>query len=359
MILESTMVAKDDFISKIIGTMHDNCDVGTVSPLFDNHAYFRMFGATVDEHMREQPRLRSLKVYDSITTLPYALYIRWGLWEKTGGFCAEYTSLYATVVDFQLRALKSGYRNVISLDAFMEVSSKMPIEVISGHDTEVMQRRWGVHYTNNTIGNNYLINMIERLETKPSNILEVGCDMGENLIMLKNLYPDASLYGIELNGNAVEIAKTFANVVQGNIETDIIPFKAVKFDFIIFGDVLEHLRNPEETVRMCREYLTENGRIVSSIPNVQHISILNNLLKGRFPYAEQGLLDKTHIHLFTGYEIMQMFAKTGYTIEEMIFTIYPISAEEQNTLDKLKANFPYTDEKSMKAFQYITCAKKI
>ena len=90
-------------------------------------------------------------------------------------------------------------------------------------------------------------------------------------------------------------AKHLAEVKVGNIEDQEIPFEGA-FDYIIFGDVLEHLHDPQGIVRFCREKLTERGCILTSIPNVMHVTVMEQLLKGRFEYQDTGLLDRSHIH---------------------------------------------------------------
>ena len=124
------------------------------------------------------------------------------------------------------------------------------------------------------------------------------------------------MFGLEINQNAAKIASKIANVRQGNIEDQQIPFEE-KFDYILFGDVLEHLRNPEGTISYCRKYLTSQGKIITSIPNLMHYSVIRELLKGNFEYTSTGLLDRTHIHFFTYNEIFHMFQENGYEIQEI------------------------------------------
>ena len=64
----------------------------------------------------------------------------------------------------------------------------------------------------------------------------------------------------------------------GNIDELRVPFQE-KFDYIIFGDVLEHLMNPEEVLRKLRKYLKTGGHIIISMPNVKHYSVLLPLLR--------------------------------------------------------------------------------
>lgn len=56
---------------------------------------------------------------------------------------------------------------------------------------------------------------------------------------------------------------------------------------------------------------------MASIPNVMNIEVVVSLLKGDFTYRDHGLLDRTHIHLFTLREIGRMFREAGYVIENI------------------------------------------
>jgi hypothetical protein len=65
-----------------------------------------------------------------------------------------------------------------------------------------------------------------------------------------------------------------------------------------------------------RRYLAENGKILCSIPNIMHVSVLIPLLKGEFRYREAGILDKTHIRFFTLYSAYEMLTEAGYAVEK-------------------------------------------
>jgi 2-polyprenyl-3-methyl-5-hydroxy-6-metoxy-1,4-benzoquinol methylase len=354
-ILDSELYAKDDFIGRLERVIQGGGKIGTASPFLSCDVYNILFGQKIDEQNCEEN-------LQTMVSQPCVIYIKWEAWEKIRGFNTNIISPYYVIIDFQLKVLKNGYRNIISVDAFVGSDSTMSVMDISGetytHDMGIMESTWGMHYFN-VAPNHNLVSLIEGINSDDiKNILEIGCDCGATLMAIKNVHTSALLYGIELNENAVGIAKSFANVICGNIETDGISFDGVKFDVIIFGDVLEHLKDPESIIKMCKEHLSDNGRIICSIPNVQHISVLRQLIYGRFTYTETGLLDKTHIHLFTKYEILKMFENAGYSVEIMLFNQFPISNEEQEMVDKLKNTFPDIEEQGMKAFQYLVCAKK-
>ncbi len=97
----------------------------------------------------------------------------------------------------------------------------------------------------------------------------------------------------------------------GNIENFYWTRTEKKYQYIIFADVLEHLRIPKEVLKRCKEFLDENGRILVSIPNIAHNSVIIELLKDNFEYQPTGLLDETHVHFFTRKSFEKMVEECG------------------------------------------------
>ena len=198
--------------------------------------------------------------------------------------------------------------------------------------------------------------LIQRDADEAFTVLEVGCDMGANLLGIKNMYPNARIFGLEINESAASVGAHVADICYGNIEDEKVPF-AEKFDYIIFGDVLEHLHNPLRTIEYCRSLLKADGRILASIPNLMHISVMQQLLRGEFRYTDVGLLDRTHIHLFTEKEIIRMFCDAGYTIEELL-SVCDVITEEQRQLEQaLLAISTDVRPEMYETYQYTVVAK--
>ena len=168
-------------------------------------------------------------------------------------------------------------------------------------DRQRMKEKWGMNYFNEN-PNLYLLSRIKDEKERLLYILEIGCDCGANLLWLKNRYPNAELFGVELNPKSAKIANHFVNTQVGNVEEKKLDFGNIKFDYIIFGDVLEHLKNPAGAISYCKGLLAPEGKVIASIPNLMHYSVLQRLLNGYFSYSDIGLLDRTHIHFFTYYE---------------------------------------------------------
>jgi predicted SAM-dependent methyltransferase len=92
-------------------------------------------------------------------------------------------------------------------------------------------------------------------------------------------------------------------------------FKEETYDCILMADILEHLKENEKILKSCRNLLKKNGKLIVSVPNIAHSSIIGSLFKGKFEYRDEGLLDQTHIRFFTRESIADLIEKCRFSIE--------------------------------------------
>jgi 2-polyprenyl-3-methyl-5-hydroxy-6-metoxy-1,4-benzoquinol methylase len=160
-------------------------------------------------------------------------------------------------------------------------------------------------------------------------VLDVGCGAGSLGAVLKQ-ERGIEVAGIELFPQAAEIAEgRLDHLVREDLDrVETIPFPDGHFDAIVFGDVLEHLRDPQRLLRALRRYLADDGVVICSIPNVKHWSVVFPLLvKDRWEYADSGLLDRTHVHFFTLHEIDAMLRAAGFAPREVDVEEIPLPAQ--------------------------------
>lgn len=144
-------------------------------------------------------------------------------------------------------------------------------------------------------------------------ILEVGCARGRLGHELKR--QDASRYvaGVERDSDAGQVAKErLDEVFVLDVQADIPPIEPGSLDCILFGDVLEHLLDPEDVLRRYRDLLAPDGIVLISVPNVQHFSVIKSLLRGDFMYQPAGLLDSTHLRFFTYMSFAKLLLDAGF-----------------------------------------------
>ena len=186
---------------------------------------------------------------------------------------------------------------------------------------------------------------------------------------LGTLYVAASLkqaghevWGVKMSPKAAARARDkLDHVFVGTIEDFLISSETngVKFDYIIFGDVLEHLVSPEQVLRACRPILSSCGSIAASIPNVAHTAVRLMLLEGRWDYADFGILDKSHLRFFTRKSIVDLFSNGGFEVHLMDAVTMPTDGTGINVDPELiEATAGLIPDNDQEVFQYTILAKK-
>lgn len=166
-----------------------------------------------------------------------------------------------------------------------------------------------------------------------STVLEFGCAEGRMTRYMSEVL-NCRVYIVEIDPNAYKIALKYAqDGICGDAEKLLWreAFKGVTFDYILFADVLEHLRDPRSVLDAAQELMREDGSVLVSIPNIAHSDIICNLMQNKFSYTSLGLLDDTHIH-FWGKQDFAPFARSAnLTVVEENASYLPVGRTEQKT----------------------------
>src|SRR6266478_32839 len=155
--------------------------------------------------------------------------------------------------------------------------------------------------------------LLREVPAEARTILEVGC--GEGILggRLKAQNSQIRVLGIEREPEiAARASLRLDHVFTLDVQVDDPPMESASLDCILFGDVLEHLIEPDEVLIRFRRFLRPNGLILCSFPNVQHHSIIQALIKGDFQYMPDGLLDTTHLRFFTCSTIIKLLLDAGF-----------------------------------------------
>jgi O-antigen biosynthesis protein len=147
-----------------------------------------------------------------------------------------------------------------------------------------------------------------------SKVLEFGCAHGRmTKYLAEKLNCKVTIVEIDPCGFDAEPYCVHSLIGEefGDIDGDLWynTLRAERYDYIIFADVLEHLKHPKQVLRKSADLLEKDGTIWVSIPNIGHNAVLIDLLNGKFIYRDVGLLDRTHITFFTKKSLEDMVRK--------------------------------------------------
>ncbi len=198
-------------------------------------------------------------------------------------------------------------------------------------------------------------------------VLDIGCGAGRLGGALK-ARQRVEVIGIEVVAAAAHAARDrLDQVFAGDIETMELPFSLGSFDTIVCGDVLEHLTHPEDLLRRAHGWLKPGGRLIASIPNVRHHTVVRSLLDGNWTYQPAGLLDRTHLGFFTRRDIEDLFRSTGFSIARLEAVPGPGDEEwwQQGPRGEVKegrlhiANLPPEEAQEFYVYQYLVTAEPV
>jgi len=195
--------------------------------------------------------------------------------------------------------------------------------------------------------------MLKYLPDNPKKIIDIGCGNGAFAEVLKNK-TGAEVWGIEYMDKEASFAKEkLYKVFSGRCEDYIDELPNNYFDVIYFNDVLEHLVDPFDVLDRIKYKLSDNGLVISSIPNLRSYDTFMKLLfKKDFKYDEDGILDKTHLRFFTKKSIRRIYEDLGYTI------VTHEGINKTKSIRPILFNIPMLfTQMDMRNLQYATVAK--
>jgi 2-polyprenyl-3-methyl-5-hydroxy-6-metoxy-1,4-benzoquinol methylase len=150
-------------------------------------------------------------------------------------------------------------------------------------------------------------------------VLDVGCASG----FLANalIHKEVALWGIDIapNKKIEGVSRYICHDLEKIAKLDL----GEKFDYIVIADVVEHLRNAGEVLRRLSKNLKSNGKVIVSTGNIAIWFYRLSLLLGRFKYGPRGILDETHVKLYTLDTFLDLISDAGYKALSIKYTPIP------------------------------------
>jgi SAM-dependent methyltransferase len=149
-------------------------------------------------------------------------------------------------------------------------------------------------------------------------VLDVGCGYGH----LGEILAERGfrVTGVDVAGiaHSPDIAFLPADLDRG------LPATQEPFDFILCADVLEHLRDPQQMLRDCRQRLARGGTLIASLPNSGNAYFRFQVMLGRFPQHDRGLFDRTHLRFYTWHGWLELLAGAGLQVQTLVCSGVPV-----------------------------------
>lgn len=179
--------------------------------------------------------------------------------------------------------------------------------------------------------------MLPLINGGPNVVMDLGCASGRMGEKLLEAGKAKQVFGVELfDGAAQEAARVYTKVHIGDAEELELDYREC-FDYVICGDILEHLKDPYAVVRKIHTWLKPGGSIFVCVPNVRNYHVLKALVfRGKWEYVSAGIMDKTHLRFFTRSSCRQLLIDGGFRVyhEQMI-----VSGTKKTLFNRLTFGF--------------------
>ena len=195
--------------------------------------------------------------------------------------------------------------------------------------------------------------LLARISADAKSILEFGCGEAPLGAALKQRQK-CRVVGIELDPRAAAVARKRIDDVYCGDAREIVSVIREKFDWIIGGDIVEHLDEPWSFLADLRKVCAPGGHLLLSIPNVANAAVVSDLIRGRFDYVYMGLTCVGHLRFFTKRTIEEMLAIAGWTVVEIVPQETVVTRGREELLAALAAaRMPHSKEDLIPAGYYV------
>jgi SAM-dependent methyltransferase len=161
-----------------------------------------------------------------------------------------------------------------------------------------------------------------------TSVLDLGCSQGLLAGPLKHK-------GVRVVGVDLEPPERASRDLEAYHRRDLEQPLAIpagrEFDYVVVSDVIEHVVNRGQLLRSARRYLKPDGRLLISTPNIAIWFYRLSRLAGRFEYGPRGVLDETHVHLYTRSTFRREVERGGFRILRERVTALPFEVIFEST----------------------------
>lgn len=192
--------------------------------------------------------------------------------------------------------------------------------------------------------------LLHALPAGKKRVLELGCANGVLGRIYKSTNPDCHWTGVDIDEGALSAAKrNLDHVIKFDLNhyqtEDLLALGT--FDMIVFGDLIEHMLEPERLAENLFKMSAPDGELLCCIPNMTNFQVVHRVLTGDFSYDEMGLLDSTHTRFFSAPSAQKLLLDAGWLpdmvdrydthVPDSEFTAYIVKAAESLRLPTAKA----------------------
>ncbi|BBK75633.1 glycosyltransferase [Clostridium butyricum] len=207
------------------------------------------------------------KAYDQrVKLVGFAMLIKRNVLDKVGLLDERFTPGNYEDDDLSLRIIVEGYKLLLCKDSYIHHFGSVSFRENADKYNKLLKinskkfmDKWG-NTSENIFGLRYeLVDKIDKSRlnlNEQTKILDLGCGIGGTLIAIKELLPNAKLYGVEEDKKIVDI------VNKSKIEVKIANTEDMDFSNLIFDIILISKNNMNKYIEYLKQNINCNSQII-------------------------------------------------------------------------------------------------
>ncbi len=237
--------------------------------------------------------------------------------EAVGYFDERFTPGNYEDDDYSLRAVAAGFKLFIAGDTFVHHFGNTTLrrdgdkayENLLERNGRLLTAKWhtddcGVAYFRSALA--------DAVPPGGSRALDLCCKAGALGLELKNRGL-SEVVGVETGRRLAMVAThSLDRVFLASPERVRLPYPEGYFDRVVVAGAFERAHDPWRLLRSVAGWLAPGGYLVTMVPNVSHVSVLANLLGGRWDYGLGGVLQPPHLRFFTMSTFVRGLREAGF-----------------------------------------------
>ena len=176
--------------------------------------------------------------------------------------------------------------------------------------------------------------LLRWLDSMPSSrVLDLGCSGGQFAEVARTSGHHVTGVDVAAAPGVTDRTDRFvqADLDDGMGDDLIAELGDERFDVVVMGDVLEHVRQPGRVLADARELLAPGGSMLISVPNFGHWYPRTRTALGAFDYDMRGILDRTHVRFFTRRSLMRLIDEADLRVVSFDQVGLPLGALAERT----------------------------
>ncbi len=279
---------------------------------------------------------------EKVFLIGFCILIKRKVINEVGCLDENFSPGYIDDNDLSLRIIKSGYKLILCHDCFIhhylgsafrkDLNKFYPILY---KNRDYFKLKWGFETFAFDEIKHASLRLLEDDKEKNFKILELESGIGATILKIKNNFPNAEINGIEENAKKADISNCFANIKISTVEIFPASMTENYYDYIIIGNILERISNPNTFLQEIRKYLKYDGYVIGEIHNISNYNIILDILKDNWYYSKY-VSPKNNTNHFTKNDITNLFLVNNFKNPLFLHWFSSPDSEEIKMIEELE-----------------------